>query len=213
MLWGVALVLVSTSCGSSGSGASNCGLVQPCGGDLTGTWKIVATCGTSSTAADSFQDSQCPNAAASADLSITGMVSFNADKSYASDEMLAGSLTISLPTSCLTQNGTTSTCADETQMFQASIDAGGTPFSTASCAGTNGGCSCTLVTTPMMNSTAGTWSTAGTTFTIVSSAGKTSTTSYCVQGSYVHVISLDMTMPMGSMGTFKITEDVVVDRD
>jgi hypothetical protein len=57
--------------------------------------------------------------------------------------------------------------------------------------------------------TSGTWSASGTRISLVSSTGDNAGGPYCVQGNELHLITLDMTITMGSMGTLKIDEDLV----
>jgi hypothetical protein len=206
---GLALALGVSSCGSSGDGGS-CGKVQPCGGDPTGTWDITLACLDSAIVASSFQDPQCPTATASlGQFTTTGVASFNADKSYSVTEMVSISLNVVLPPSCLAAIDTTATCAQVAQAILDADAASASPsFSTVSCVAVNG-CRCSLAFAPMTMTDAGTWSTSGTNIDLMSTTSGNSSPPYCVAGNEIHVITLDMTMPMGPMGTVKIAGDLV----
>ena len=188
-------------------------MVQPCGGDPTGTWKITAACTSDANVSSDFQDAQCPTATATlASLSTTGTASFNADKSYTVTETVSASLNVMLPSSCLTEGGVTVTCAQFAQAIQAADASSGAPsFSSVACSGSSG-CTCALALVPVTMNDAGTWSTSGTNIALMSSTSGNSSPPYCVQGDEIHVITLDMTMPMGPMGTFKIAGDLVATR-
>jgi hypothetical protein len=62
----------------------------------------------------------------------------------------------------------------------------------------------------MSNSAMGTYATAGTKLTENQPGMAPDESSYCVQGNTLHIVGLDMTMPVGMMGQFKITNDVVL---
>jgi hypothetical protein len=156
-----------------------------------------------------FQDPQCPTASASVgSVSTTGTVSFNPDKSYSTTETVSGSLNVALPASCLTQGGVTLNCAQFTQAFMAQAGMAGSPFSSGSCTGSSG-CTCTFNFSPTPMTDVGTWSASGTNIALMSSGLGNNGGAYCVKGNEIHLITLDMTMPMGAMGTAKITTDIV----
>jgi hypothetical protein len=56
-----------------------------------------------------------------------------------------------------------------------------------------------FVLNQMNISETGTYTTSGTTFTTTSSTGAVSASQYCVKGSELHVIDVDMTMPMAAI--------------
>lgn len=205
--WGLALALALTlgtaSCGS-GSGGS-CGTVAACGGDPTGTWKFTSDCAPG--AASAFKNAKCPAATANANLSATGTISFGADKSYSESITSNGSVVLMIPASCLPANGTT--CAQLGPMLQGSGGTGASPFSSATCSGTTS-CTCNLVIAPTTTADTGTWASAGTSIDLTSAAnGPGGGGPYCVKGNELHLLSVDMTMSMGPMGTATITEDIV----
>jgi hypothetical protein len=207
-----ALTLLLAACGSS-TGSGDCGMVQPCGGDLTGTWQIDTVCADSGSLTNAFQDPQCPTAmAALGPVSVSGTLSFNGDKSYTVTELSSGSIIVTLPPACLTVNGITLNCAQVQQGIETAAAADTPPtFSSVTCSGTTS-CTCSMTFPKMVMNDAGTWSTSGTNLTIISTTQGPDSSGYCVQGTELHLITLDMTIPMGSMGTLKIAKDLVARR-
>jgi hypothetical protein len=140
-------------------------------------------------------------------LTTTGTVKFNPDKTYAFATTSQGSVSVTLPASCLVINGLTATCA---QVQQGLLALPGSPFSAASCTGSNG-CTCNLTVAAQPNNETGTWANAGNTdLALTPNAGGTNSGGpYCVKGNEIHLLTVDMTMTMGAMGSVKITEDIV----
>jgi hypothetical protein len=170
----------------------------------------MAACADTGSINDAFQDPQCPTAMASlGPVSASGTAAFNADKSYAVSETVSGTVIVHLPPSCLMASGITLTCAQLQQEIE-QADAASTPpsFASVSCAGTNG-CTCTMTFAPMVTNDSGTWSTSGTNITVTSTTGTSNTVSFCVRGNELHLITVDMSIPMGPMGTVKVARDFV----
>jgi hypothetical protein len=197
---GVTIMGCSSSSGSSGGsgGSSSCGNVAACGGDIVGTWNIVAACADVS-AGDAGASPACPNETVSAGpITASGTVTFNADKTYSVSFTESVSETLSVPASCLSSGGTTVSCGDlSTVLGMGSVDDAGT--TTASCTTSGANCSCTIDVSGQNISEMGTYTLSGNTFTTTSSASGTTpgTASYCVQGNTLHVISMDMGSSMG----------------
>ena len=82
--------------------------------------------------------------------------------------------------------------------MQADIAANPSTVQTAHCAGSSI-CTCTVTNGPQTTSETGTYTTSGTTLTITDSDGSISSNGYCVQGNELHIVQLDMTMPMGTI--------------
>jgi hypothetical protein len=204
---GVALAFGLSSCGSGGGGT--CGTVQPCGGDATGTWKISTACisGDSVSTELSQLTQVCPSATATlSDLTVTGTITFNADATYAEMLTESGTVHATVPASCLAQGGLPLTCAQLPALIALASGMSGGP--TVSCTGSST-CSCTARIPVMTTSTSGTWSRAGTSITLMAADGTEDGGPYCVQGDQIHLISVDMTMSTGPMGTAKIVADLV----
>jgi hypothetical protein len=76
----------SSSGGSGGSdseSAASCGKVTACGGDIVGTWKVVAACSNGSSAAPS--NSTCPGETDTSSVTASGTATFNSDMTYTVD--------------------------------------------------------------------------------------------------------------------------------
>ncbi len=56
----------------------------------------------------------------------------------------------------------------------------------------------------------GTYTTSGTMLTLNATTGTGTGGAYCVQGNTLHLLTLDMTMSMGSMGTATIQSDIIL---
>ena len=179
-------------------GAMMCGQVAPCGGDLTGTWNITAACVTAVGTKD--LESACPGLGVDVTaVSISGTETFNSDMTYTSMQTDKETISENVPGSCL--NGRScSTVESSLQQSGAS----------ASCTG-SASCSCTVQKTSV-DSESGTYTVSGNTVTAVSSTGMTTTSSYCVMGSILHLI-VTSTMSMGTMGQAAIDEDTIGIKD
>jgi hypothetical protein len=164
----------------SGSAPPSCLQVQPCGGDVVGTWSFLGACRTPAVL-QNFNDNlqaSCPGASITAlDIDISGTVTYNADLTYAANVTETIRATEIFPLSCL---GFAS-CAD---VVSSNTE------STVSCTGTTT-CTCRVAGAPPMIET-GTYTTAGTDLTMAGPTS-TSTDAYCVQNNQLHIISVDAT--------------------
>jgi hypothetical protein len=189
-----ALALSLSACGD---GIGSCGKVQPCGGDVVGTYTIATACYGNATM-DMPVIEGCPQATASVtSLGVSGSASFNADRTYAVSETIMGSASQTIPASCLTMDGLTLTCMQLDQLFQ-QLAAENPEIQSIRCSGSSS-CTCTFTLAPMTITESGTYTTSGTTLTLTDTAGGVSSSSYCVQGDELHLLSVDMTMPMGTI--------------
>jgi hypothetical protein len=112
-----ALFLAASLLGCGGSGGSSgpppvapqgCGMVDPCGGDLTGTWKILGGC---SDALFWLGSLTCPPNTPEelVGLGYTGTVTFNSDMTYSSTIVSTGAApSFPVPSACLPLNVTCS---------------------------------------------------------------------------------------------------------
>jgi hypothetical protein len=133
---------------------------------------------------------------------VSGSITFNSDLTYSGSSVSVHETgTESIPLSCTGQ----ASCA------ALSMSSNGI---TATCSGTSV-CTCRVTSTASGTAVgalggAGTYSIYGTSLTLQSSTTSSSTTgSYCVQGTELHLVSVDTTMNMGPMGMASITSDVV----
>jgi hypothetical protein len=192
-----------TGGGTSGTGgaSSACGTVEPCGGSLAGTWKLTSECLDMAELTASVQQSICAQAVVSAvSVGASGTATFNANLSYSVSETVTAVLTYQFPVSCT--NGMT--CVDY-GLYQAASAPTGESFT---CTGT-AACVCTV---SILNTSAdsGTYSTVGSDVVITSAVtGATSSGGYCVQGSTLHLVTVDPTMNTGPMGQPTIAKDVL----
>lgn len=183
-----------------------CGEVEPCGGDLTGTWVITNDCITSVGTRDEEAASCAGVTITVTSSSVSGTLTFNSDMTYSATSLTnRETIVLDLPESCT--NGLP--CSQATYNLEASSG-----VQSASCTG-SGSCSCTVVRALMPGSETGTYSTSGSTVTFVPTGGGTSVisgnaggASYCVQGSTLHAIDTS-TMSMGAMGEAAIDADTI----
>jgi hypothetical protein len=171
----------SSSSGADGSAAASCGKVAPCGGDIVGTWKIVASC---TQAPSPSTTGTCPTGGTVQALSVdaSGTATFNADMTYSVNITELVSETVDVALSCLSANGVTESCADlSTAIASSAPDAG----ATSSCTTAGANCSCTLSESEPAIDETGTYTVSGTAFTTMQGTGSNSGMgggSYCVQG-------------------------------
>jgi hypothetical protein len=205
-----AFVLSSSllGCGGGSGSGGGCGKVYPCGGNIVGTWKVASFCSVEDTTPPDF----CPTATLATSTSkLTGGATYKADMTFSGMLTANLSVVVTYPNSCLTFNGVTLTCAQfEAAQKQALAMDPNSPIQSLTCAATGSSCKCTGVTGDMSTSAMGTYTTAGTKLTENQTGMAPDESSYCVQGNTLHIVGLDMTMPMGMMGQFKITNDVVL---
>ncbi len=191
--------------GSGGTGAgATCGTVEPCGGSLTGTWTLASECLNVAELTTAVQQSVCAQAfVSSASASVSGNATFNTNLSYSISESVTGVVTYVIPATCT--NGLT--CAGYGAYQAATL----TPGATFTCTGTTT-CACTqsiLSTT----TDSGTYSTTGSNVIVTSAvSGTTTVGGYCVQGSTLHLVTVDPTTSNGPMGQATISKDVTAQK-
>jgi hypothetical protein len=189
--------------GNAGAGAS-CGPMPPCGGDVVGTWSYVQGCVNNDAFAASLTMT-CPGMTVSiSNFALSGSVSFDADLSYATSSGVE-TLTVTemLPPSCL--NGITCS-ALQSSLSQVS------QFQSVTCSGSSS-CTCDIVTSMDIVPQAGTYSTSGTTITTTQAdASAAQSSSYCVEGNLLHLLTLDTTMNMGPMGQATLRSAIIAQK-
>lgn len=201
------LSLLAASCGESNSGSSyHCGKVQPCGGNLVGTWKFKSACVDPSAASAAVTSAMTGGATCSTatvqstDAKVSGSMTFNADNTYQSDMTLTTTVKMLLPSECLTFQGITVSCDQLNQVVASGAVTGIDSFK-CSTAGT--GCSC-AVAVSNKDTSSGTYTASGNSVALSNSLQGGG--DYCVQNNELHLISLSM--PMGT-GETKVTADMV----
>jgi hypothetical protein len=176
------VIFWATGCGGGGGngtgGPPGCLQVQPCGGDVVGTWRVVGGC---VNAAALTAVAQCPAWMISAGLDVSGTLTFNGDLSYAFNIAETITTSQSIPLSCTSF----SSCAD----VQADL-AAASPTSAATCTGST---TCACHSTLSIPSTAinGTYTTSGTMLQLTSATSSVTTDVFCVQGSTLHLMGID----------------------
>ena len=125
-LGSLGLTFFASGCGGGGAtnGPASCLQVQPCGGDVVGTWKILGGC-INSAALTANVMTACPGASVSGSVEISGTATFT-DSAYTFEAAETISDTQTLPLSC---TGLAS-CTD----LQARITADN-PDATVTCSG------------------------------------------------------------------------------
>jgi hypothetical protein len=183
-LGSLAFTLFASGCGSGGGGAggpASCLQVQPCGGDVVGTWKILGGC-INSAALSAAVMAACPGATVGGNIAISGTVTYNADLTYTFDVTETIAETQNLPLSC---TGLASCSELEARMSADNPDA------IVTCSGTDT-CGCQTTLSIPRTTASGTYTTSGTTV-VLSSGTSTTTDSYCVQGNMLHLMSVSST--------------------
>jgi len=197
----LALAASTISCGGSSGGAA-CN-TQPCGGDVVGNWTASSACADQESLNMQFLSAiagDCPTATLSNVSYVpTGTLTFDAALNYTASITMAISFHMNMPASCL--NG--ASCADLNTAIQSVVGTDG--IQSATCSGT-GSCTCVIAGVTDIEDSAGTYTAAGTTLTLTATSGGNGDSGpYCVKGSSLHLISVDMSMAMA-----KITGDIVL---
>jgi hypothetical protein len=199
----VGALLLAASTASCGGGGGRCG-VQPCGGDVVGNWQATSACADQGSLDAAFMGAiaDCPNAAlTNVRYTPSGTLMFGSSMTYTAAITMGVSFNMNLPASCLQGQ----TCADVNAAIQSIVGTDG--ISSATCSG-SGSCTCAIVGTLDVENSAGTYATAGTTLTLTATSGGNGDSGpYCVQGSSLHLVTVDMSMAMA-----KITGDIVLTR-
>ncbi len=200
-LWAAAGVVAIGCGGDRGESRGSCGRVEPCGGDVVGSWKPAGSCFDPTAVLEQIASRvgiECPSGEM---LSMTGSTlfrnisaTFAADGTYSGTSETTGTLEFDVPLSCL--GG--STCGDLNTALAPLIQPG-VVFDTASCTGADEACTC-AVTENLNNTESGTYTVSGLVVeTTPSNAGGASTrTEYCVDHNLLHFIDLEPASAAGS---------------
>lgn len=201
--WFAALATVAACGGSSDNGGGNCSNVSPCGGNVVGTWKITNVC--ASGMLSNSLGSVCPGASEQVgSINASGTATFNSDGTYSTSTTASASVTLTIPNSCLSQSGVTISCGAIGSSL-ANPDAG----TSGSCASNGSNCDCTVASSPMSSSSAGMYTTSGTTITTTPTGNSSSSNDYCVQGNTLYLLSNagpDAGATGGTMETIVLTK-------
>jgi hypothetical protein len=191
-----------TAGASTGSaGAGTCGAVQPCGGNVVGSWKIVSACFIKDASLDASDI--CATASIRlTSVSAMGTIDYSAAGTYQANGTIAIGFQLAVPLSCFV---TGDTCADLDASFAQEMQQDMT-ITSHSCAVSASSCVCTIGA--LQSNESGTYSTSGSVLTTTPTGGDASNDSYCVQGNTLHDLAVDMSMQT-SMGMAKVQGDIV----
>ncbi|HLK93812.1 MAG TPA: hypothetical protein VKZ18_28225 [Polyangia bacterium] len=189
-LGALGLLLVGAGlAGCSGSSGGACGQVDPCGGDVVGSWSIVGSClspeGMFSSERQALFAGFCTKGGASAVEGDHQTASWVGAWSFAE--------TMSYSVSILATVDESFTCTDgETcGALDAELTTAESTYPTlqaAGCTGSAGSCACT-VQWASFNADSGTYAASGTALSLAATTGvPTAQIGYCVQGNTMHWI-------------------------
>jgi hypothetical protein len=200
ILVSAALALSFSAAGCGGS--ASCG-VKPCGGDVVGNWQASSACVDRATLNMEFLTGvmdACPTASlGNVTTTPTGNLSFAADMSFTGTLAVDSTIPLNFPASCIAG----ATCSQLTAALQTVVGMGG--ITAVSCAG-SGSCTCTMAQTLNIVQGPGSWSGSGNTLVVTDAAGVQDDGVYCVQGTSLHLLDLDMPTMM------KVVGDVVLSK-
>jgi hypothetical protein len=183
---------VAAGCGSS----ATCG-VAPCGGDIVGSWEGRSACVDQATLNMDFLAGvmgSCPTASLGAvTLMPRGTVTFVGDKTFTGALAVDSIIPITFPDVCIREGP----CDEVTQVLQSLVGMGG--VTAVTCAG-DVGCTCAMSLIQDIITGPGTWSTSGTTLAFTGPTGTPDDGAYCVQGSSLHIVDVDMATKMKVIG-------------
>lgn len=157
---------------------------SPCGGDLTGEWRIVYFCPDTNKVPEEVKQI-CETATLDYDnANVSGTISYKADKSFALTSTASGTGYVVLNADCLKQSGgVTLTCKQvEEAINQNAKDAS----QRVACASGGGGCRCALNLSETASSR-GTYEVAGNKVTLTDKDAKKLESQFCVKGSTIYM--------------------------
>lgn len=190
------ILLFVISLGACGGGEESkiCAAGEACGGAITaGRYEITSFCA-------AIQGPVMAEGCASpltvdlGGLTVSGSMTFDADKTYQTDTTTSGSFVEVIPGQCLSMGGFKASCAQLAAALQNQEDFNQI-FSSLTCTGSDS-CSCTFTLKPQRQTLSGTYSTSGTTLTLSNLAGEVDSGAYCATPSQLTLLSGGM----GSLG-------------
>jgi hypothetical protein len=175
-----AAVIAFAGCGG-GSGVCGGGA---CGGNLVGTWSLTSQCNSTN---QPTPTTGCTDTVDSSRIKETGTVTFNRNGTYSTSISISGSASETISAQCLSST----TCDNENTVLMQEVTAG--QLSSASCTAVASGCFCQFVYVSQTLTNTGTYATAGSSVTTMTTGSTSSSTStYCVLGSTLTVSSMSM---------------------
>jgi hypothetical protein len=171
--------------GGRGEPPMSCLQVQPCGGDVVGTWRFVGGCAAEASVFTALAQTSCPGTEVSqVAFGASGSVTFNADLTYVGQGWnTTYSDTVTRPLSC-------SSGAASCDALDLSVTATGGSFLTEDCSGATT-CACHSSSRNAMTES-GTYTVTGTKLDLTAPS-TTRSRSFCVEGSRLHIIEFSAT--------------------
>ena len=182
-----------------------CGTVDPCEGDLTGTWKVLGGCLTPA----EFDDPACPQATFQlTTLSYAGTMTFNPDMTYTATDFIENRAEIdTIPATCL--GAPVQTCAEEDTSLKSEVNTlSGTGLSSAGCTGSST-CTCSVASADKVIGDSGSYSLDGNSLNFNSDIGGFDGFSYCVQNGLLHLMTVAITEDSTGVETMTVASDIV----
>jgi hypothetical protein len=186
----------------------SCATVAPCGGDPTGTWKVLGGCITPA----GLNPPECTQVQLLT-LNFRGAVTFNPDMTFTTTDFTEDRAEVdTTPLSCWSgYRYMNMTCADEEKSLQANVNHGGI-LSYASCAGSTTACACTIAeTAKTVIGDSGTYSLQGNQISLTETSGDALNEgfSYCVQDGLLHLTTTTTSVDSGGVQTTAVDSDIV----
>jgi hypothetical protein len=166
--------------------AATCSSMEPCGGDVVGSWTVTSSCLTVTGALDlSLVGAGCPSGPVTGSLQVNGTWTANANGTYTDSTVTSGDEQITLTAACLVISSTQTNCAGAASLLPSGL--GLFQLTCPSAAG--GGCNCsgtvkqtgTIGFASPAPTTTGNYTTSGSVITITGDSGDTQY-AYCVSG-------------------------------
>jgi hypothetical protein len=197
----------ATNEGEGGVAASLCGRAQPCGGELTGTWKMIAMCIVDPSFLGIDTSPICPTATLDSSMSrISGGLTFSEnpqiyEQTISILEMPA--LKVTIPSSCFSAG---QTCSDLDRSYSQSVPSN-PRLQSASCVTNGSDCVCSFVGADPGGPWLGVYSASNGYLSLTrKDAVDSYANEYCVQGNQLHLMALGMTKDQ------PVLTDIVMER-
>ena len=179
--------------------------VAACGGELTGSWKILNFCFDQPSAPSNLLD-VCPTATLNvSNTVVTGNITYKADKTFSQATMLTATLTLTIPGSCL-QGQNAVTCSQ----LESSSNQDATGSKVACISTADAGCQCSSGLQES-STDSGTYTVDNTRLTMVNQDGATDEEDFCVKGSNLYMLA-PMTMQVPADMGDALTGSLVLQR-
>ena len=181
----------------------DCGAVEPCGGDVVGIWTIQQSCESETSAPDFCAQATMDTSG----LVFSGTLTYDADLTYSASVKQSGTLSVTLPSPCLTINGVTLTCQQLASKFTANLSSA--IVGTVTCSAVGTGCGCAFTAQPQTAEKSGTYKLSGTSIVTSPPIGTAAGDPYCINGGRLHLLTVSAPTTVADAGGAVITSDIV----